>query len=82
MLEILSADYLDEYKIAIHFNNGESKVTDLSEHLWGPVFEPLRDKELFKKFRVEWGTLTWDNEADFAPEFLYGIGRTELVRSA
>jgi hypothetical protein len=37
------------------------------------VFEPLRDPEVFKRFRVdpEFRTLVWPNGADFAPEFLH-----------
>ena len=46
---------------------------DLSDELYGPVFEPLRDREYFVRFQVdpEAHTLTWPNGADFAPEFLH-----------
>ncbi|MBU4399681.1 MAG: DUF2442 domain-containing protein, partial [Planctomycetes bacterium] len=45
---------------------------DLSDALWGPVFEPLRDVERFKRFVVSevLHTLVWDNDADLAPEYL------------
>jgi hypothetical protein len=35
----------------------------------------LRDKGEFRKFRVDpdLHTIVWDNEADFAPEFLHGV---------
>ncbi len=37
------------------------------------MFEPLRDIENFKRFRVdpEMETVVWDNGADLAPEFLH-----------
>ena len=72
MLEVIDAKYVDEYKLWIKFNNGDSGEIDLQDQLWGPVFMPLRDIEKFKKFVVsgELGTITWENEADFAPEFL------------
>ncbi|MBI3940692.1 MAG: DUF2442 domain-containing protein [Acidobacteria bacterium] len=42
----------------------------LSEELNGPVFTPLREVELFKRFIIAYHTLAWENGADFAPEFL------------
>jgi hypothetical protein len=73
MPEIISAEYVDGYKVRVHFNNGESGVVDLEEALWGPVFEPLRDVNVFKKFEVSdvFHTITWENGADLAPEYLY-----------
>ncbi|TMH94965.1 MAG: DUF2442 domain-containing protein, partial [Betaproteobacteria bacterium] len=37
-----------------------------------PIFEPLRDVALFRRFVVhsELKTLVWPNGADLAPEFL------------
>jgi len=73
MLYVTSARYLRGYKIRIAFSNGEAGVVDLDDALWGPVFEPLKDLRAFKRFRVSdvLHTISWDNGADFAPEFLY-----------
>ena len=37
------------------------------------MFEPLKDLEYFRSFRLEpeLGTVSWPNGADFAPEFLH-----------
>ena len=72
MLEVISAEYLKGYKVWLKFNNGKSGEVDLETHLWGPVFVPLKNIEEFKKFKTsnELGTIIWENEADFAPEFL------------
>jgi hypothetical protein len=73
MLYVTTAEYLEGYKINVSFSNGESGVVDLEAALWGPVFEPLRDLRAFRRFTVSdvLHTVSWDNGADFAPEFLY-----------
>jgi hypothetical protein len=73
MLHVTRADHLEGFKVRVFFNNGEDGVVDLSEALWGPVFEPLKDPNRFREFRVSevLHTIAWENGADFAPEFLY-----------
>ena len=74
-IEVLSAKYLGDYKIYIIFNNGISKTVDLSDKLNGSIFEPLKDKVYFQSFTIKYNTIEWNNGADFAPEYLYEIGR-------
>jgi len=68
-----NARYLKGYRIWLEFADGKQGEIDLEDQLWGEVFEPIRDPETFKQFRVhtELNTLTWPNGADFAPEDLY-----------
>lgn len=73
-LEIVRAEYVDGYRLRLFFNNGEVKIADLASSLVGKVFEPLRDLDFFKRFRISFNTVEWDNGADFAPEYLYEIG--------
>lgn len=72
MLEVVQAEYRDRYEIWLEFNDGVSGVVDLSDTLWGPVFEPLKDVNVFKQFTVSdtLHTLVWENGADLAPEYL------------
>lgn len=67
------AKYVTGYKIALAFEDGLQGIIDLEGELWGEVFEPLNDRELFKQVRLnrELNTICWENGADFAPEFLY-----------
>jgi hypothetical protein len=77
MMEIIwvtSAEHIENYTIRIVFNDGKVKTVDLGDHLDKPVFQPLRDKEFFRNFRINPFTIEWENGADFAPEFLYAIG--------
>ena len=79
MIKIVEAIYLKDYKIKVLFNNGEESIIDLSGQLWGEVFEPLKDKELFKKFSLNPFTIEWPNGADFAPEFLHQIAQSQIT---
>ena len=72
MLEVINANYEDDYKIWLEFNNGSTGIADLRDDLWGTMFESLNDVNLFKKFKISaiMNTIEWENGADFAPEFL------------
>jgi hypothetical protein len=69
-LHITNARYLDDYKVAVSFNDGREGVADLYDALNGPIFEPLRDKSKFAAFKnnEELETIVWSNGADLAPE--------------
>lgn len=73
-LEVTKAEYLDGHRVKLLFNNGETKIVDLSQSLNGVVFAPLKDIEFFKRFVIKFNTIEWENGADFAPEYLYKIG--------
>ncbi len=72
MMHVTSARYESGYKIRVELSDGTRGVADLEDDLWGPVFEPLKDKELFRRFSVseEFRTIVWENGADIAPEHL------------
>jgi len=74
-LEVIHAAYLSDYKLQLVFSNGISKLVDLENELVGKVFEPLKNVEYFKTFSIKYNTIEWDNGADFAPEYLFKIGK-------
>lgn len=69
---ITAARHVRGYRVWIRFSDGVEGEVDLGEELHGPVFEPLREVESFRRFTLhpELRTLVWQNGADFAPEFL------------
>ena len=71
--KIKSAEHVDGYRLKVTFEDGKSGILDLSDQLWGEVFEPLKDIDQFKNFQVdpELSTIVWSTGADLAPEFLY-----------
>jgi hypothetical protein len=76
LFDIINAEYLNDYKIVFTFENGEKKLVNFEDMLWGEIFEPLKDKTLFKQFKInkEYGTIVWSNGADVAPDGMYEIG--------
>lgn len=74
---VKKAKYLDEYKIILTFEDRSKKVVDFRKILKGfkgEVFRPLKDIEYFKQFKVALDTVTWPNEADISPDYLYEVG--------
>ena len=72
-IAVVKAEYVDDYRIKLWFNNNVTKVVDLKSSLKGLVFEPLKDLDYFKKFSVKYNTVEWENGADFAPEYLLSL---------
>ncbi|NOT02000.1 MAG: DUF2442 domain-containing protein [Phycisphaerales bacterium] len=67
------AAFVRGYTIRFKFEDGVEGDVDLTDELWGDVFEPLKDPALFRDFRLdkELNTVIWPTGADLAPEFLY-----------
>jgi len=80
MLHIKSARYISGYKIWVSFDDGISGEVDLEGELRGPIFEPLKDPNVFSKVTVdpELETVVWPNGADLAPEFLKELHNKQL----
>ena len=68
---VVDARYVADYCIDLRFNTGTRKTVDFSCWLRGPVFEPLRELNEFRRFFVSGGTVCWPNGADIAPETLH-----------
>jgi hypothetical protein len=70
---VVEARYVADHVVWLRFRDGSSGRVDLSGELHGRVFEPLRDPDYFRQFRLdpELDTLVWPNGADFAPEYLH-----------
>lgn len=75
ILHVTDVQYLQNYQLKLTFNDGVAGVVDLSNELWGEMFEPLQDTTLFSRVRLdkELDTIVWDNGADLAPEFLRNL---------
>src|SRR5207248_3999058 len=70
---VVEARYLGDYKVWLEFNDGRKGVVDLSDELHGDQMEPLRDRDRFAEFYLDYGlaSIAWVDGQDFTPEFLY-----------
>lgn len=77
MVKVISVEPREGYELRLTFSDGSVGDIDLTEQLWGEVFEPLRDPAIFRRVQVdpELGTVVWPNGADLDPE-----GLREAVR--
>lgn len=75
VLHIEAATVVEAYKLDVTFDDGTQKVVDIEPLLWGPMFEPLKDPEVFAQVRVDpvARTVVWPNGADLAPDALYAL---------
>ena len=73
-LEVTDVRHLDDYKLWLQFNTGETRIVDLKNELIGEVYAPLKNIDYFKQCRITYNTIEWSNGADFAPEYLYELG--------
>ena len=72
MQKVSRVTALDGYRIHVEFDDGTAGEIDLSDRLFGPVFEPLQDESEFRKVAVdEFGAIAWPCGADLAPDAIY-----------
>jgi hypothetical protein len=74
LLEITDAQYLDDYRVKLTFNDGREGIADLHPLITAnpaAVFAIFADEAFVRQFNLEHGTLYWPNERDVAAEYLY-----------
>jgi len=72
MISIVSAKYIDNYKIELEFSDKTSGILDFKYLLdvKSLLTIPLEDKEYFKTFFIDFGALCWKNSLEFSAESL------------
>lgn len=72
MYRVVQVEPLEDYRLYVEFEDGVQGEIDLSDRLFGPMFEPLQDVEFFKQVDIDdFGAICWPNGADLAPDALY-----------
>jgi hypothetical protein len=71
---VKSVEPISDYKLRLQFENGESKLFDVSPYLDKGIFVELKDENYFKQVRVAFGSIEWPHEQDFSRDTLYLLG--------
>jgi hypothetical protein len=74
VVRVIDAELKDDYKIYVEFNDGIKGIIDFKKKLEEDhrvIIRELLNEDLFKTMKVNLHTLCWDNEVDFAPEYLH-----------
>ena len=62
---------LDDYCLKVLFENGETRVYDMSALLEKPFYSKLKNKSIFNTVKVSDITLEWITGQDICPDDLY-----------
>jgi hypothetical protein len=73
-LSVKDVEATDDHKLILAFENSERRCLDVSEFFELGRFAELKDINEFKKVRVTFDTIEWENGLDLDPEFLYEKG--------
>lgn len=70
---VIDARHAGGHRVWLRFADGLTGEIDLSNELWGGVFEPLKDPTEFAKLRVDpaLDTIVWPTGADLSPQWLH-----------
>jgi hypothetical protein len=71
--DIVDVEVTGDHVLRVTFDDGAIRELSLAGQLDGPVFEPLRDPEVFAQVVVdgESGTVAWPTGADLDPIVIY-----------
>ena len=69
MIKIIEVRYLGDFQIGLQFSSGFEGVFDghLLLQRQGPLLEPLRSEDYFRRFFVDAGALCWPNGLELSP---------------
>ena len=72
IIRVLSARPLENYRLWLRFSTGEEKIFDCAALFDFPVFQRLKDKEVFYGVYVDCGIpVLCDGEIDYCPNAMY-----------
>ncbi|MFZ2727736.1 MAG: DUF2442 domain-containing protein [Methylococcaceae bacterium] len=73
LIDVIAVKTLPDYQLLLTFENHEVKCFDMKPYLNATVFAPLKNPSFFKCAKVNYGTVTWGEDIDIAPETLYEL---------
>jgi hypothetical protein len=73
LCDVTGFEIVGDYTIRVTFDDASEQVIDFEPILYGPMFEPLRELEVFNQVKLDsnLGTLVWPTGADIDPNVLH-----------
>ena len=69
---VIQVSVKPDFVLELTFEDHTQGEVCLKDRLFGPVFEPLRDPEIFAQVEIDhFGAICWPNGADLDPSVLY-----------
>jgi hypothetical protein len=83
MEKVISVKALENYRLHVKFDDGIEGIVECRDKLFGPVFEPLKDPDLFAQVSIDdFGAVCWPNGADLAPDAMHDDLRDQQLKVA
>lgn len=72
MPKVTQIKVLDDYRLDLTFDDGQSGIVDVSAHVGKGIFSLWNDIDAFRAVRIgESGELVWDEDIDLCADALY-----------
>ena len=68
---VKSVRALNDYEVALEFENGERRIFDMTPYLNRGIFVRLQNRALFQAARVVAGSVEWPGGLDLSYDTLY-----------
>jgi hypothetical protein len=68
---VTSVEATEDHRLILCFDNNERRVFDAKPLLTTGRFRELAAVQAFKKVRIAFDTVEWENGLDLDPEYLY-----------
>ncbi|MBI1877754.1 MAG: DUF2442 domain-containing protein [Chloroflexi bacterium] len=71
--DVSSFEIVGDYTLRVRFDDESEQIINFEPILYGPLFGPLRELEVFNQVKLnsDLGTLVWPTGADIDPNVLY-----------
>jgi hypothetical protein len=69
--KVIDAHPLDDYRPALRFSHGQTRVFNVKPYLDRGAFVALKSLDVLNSVHVSSNTVEWSNGVDLCPEVLY-----------
>jgi len=70
-LSVTQVEPHKNHQLLLTFENNEKRMFDVTPYMEKGIFKELKNSEIFQSVKINFDTIEWSNQADFAPEVLY-----------